>query len=134
MAYPPRNSPSRYYGDRRRATRLPLCFPLRYKVLTLTGIAHVGGGQTCNVSSAGVLFQPDTDLAKGSTVEVAIDWPVLYRGRQHLELVLSGTIARLDDGRAALRISQYEFTPYRSSTDFATAAPMSSHSAGVGLN
>ena len=70
------------------------------------------------MSSAGVLFEPDTALATGSTVELSIDWPVLHDGKQHMELVLCGTIVRLENARVALRVTHHAFTPYRPSEAF----------------
>jgi hypothetical protein len=66
-------------------------------------------GRTLNISSNGVLFTTDKILIPGRRIEVSISWPAQLDNRCQLKLVARGRVARLEQGRAAVEIQQYEF-------------------------
>ena len=63
-------------GDRRSWPRYPLETALEYQVIHGSSTA-TGQGKTINLSSGGVLFQSDQDVAEGIQIELAIVWPAL---------------------------------------------------------
>jgi hypothetical protein len=98
--------------DRRRVRRFPSKLSLKYEVILGRRIARFGSGKTCNISSTGVLFQSDSALEEGSSVELLINWPAPYQGKQPMHLLIRGQIVRVEDGkRAALKVQYHCFVP-----------------------
>lgn len=96
-------------SDRRGADRFPIERDVRYRVLSKRGGHEEGTGKTVNISSNGVLFTTDKILVPGKRLELSISWPAQLDNKCHLKLVARGRVARLEQGRAAIEIQQYEF-------------------------
>ena len=96
-------------AERRSADRFPIQREVRYRILGRRGSQEEGVGNTVNISSNGVLFTTDKLLVPGKKIEVSISWPAQLDNRCQLKLVARGRVARLEQGRAAVEIQQYEF-------------------------
>lgn len=96
-------------SDRRGSDRFPMERDVRYKVLSKRQTEESGVGKTIDMSSSGVLFTTDHQLAPGKRVEVSISWPAHLNQSTALKFVARGRVARVLDGKAALEIQQYEF-------------------------
>jgi PilZ domain-containing protein len=96
-------------SERRRSSRFPIERELRYKTLNQRTEILAGNGKTLNISSSGVLFTSDHELAVGTRLEVSISWPAQLNERCLLNLVARGRITRHLRGQLALQIQQYEF-------------------------
>lgn len=98
-------------NDRRGSDRFPIEREIRYKLLgkRAPGEPEEGVGTTVNISSNGVLFTTDQPLAPGRRLEIAISWPAELDNRCQLKLVARGRVTRLEQGKAAVEIQQYEF-------------------------
>lgn len=70
-------------------------------------------GKTLNISSHGVLLTTELPLAKGSSVELAIDWPVSLNETCGLNFVVSGSVVRASGDTVAVRIQKYHFRTRR---------------------
>jgi hypothetical protein len=95
--------------ERRKSSRFPIERELRYKTLNQRSEILAGNGKTLNISSSGVLFTSDHDLAVGTRLEVSISWPAQLNEKCLLNLVARGRITRHTKGQLALQIQQYEF-------------------------
>lgn len=95
--------------ERRSADRFPIEREVRYRVLNKRNSHEEGTGKTINISSNGVLFTTDQILIPGKRLELSISWPAQLDNRCQLKLVARGRVARLEQGRAAVEIQQYEF-------------------------
>ena len=96
--------------ERRSADRFPIEREVRYRILNKrNGGGEVGTGKTINISSTGVLFTTDQILVPGKLIELSISWPAQLDNKCQLKLVARGRVARLEQGRAAIEIQQYEF-------------------------
>jgi len=95
-------------SDRRSAVRFPIEQDVRYKVFTRNTI-EVGLGKTVNMSSNGVLFTTERQLALGERLEVAVNWPAQLDHKCPLKLVTTGRVVRSENGVAAIAIERYEF-------------------------
>jgi len=97
--------------ERRSADRFPIEREVRYRILSkrAPGEPEEGTGTTVNISSNGVLFTTEQALIPGKRLEISISWPAELDNRCQLKLVARGRIARLEEGRAAVEIQQYEF-------------------------
>jgi hypothetical protein len=82
---------------------------VRYRVLSKRNGQEEGTGKTVNISSNGVLFTTDKILLPGKRLELSISWPAQLDNKCNLKLVARGRVARLEQGRAAVEIQQYEF-------------------------
>ena len=82
---------------------------VRFRVINRKTGEEVGGGKTLNMSSGGVLFQTENSLLPGRRLEMTISWPAQLNNTCPLKLVARGRIVRVEDGRAAVEIQQYEF-------------------------
>jgi PilZ domain len=82
---------------------------VRYAVTGRRGTEEKGEGKTVNVSSCGILFTCQHQLAVGRRVRLCINWPVLLNDKVALKLVVRGRVVRSDEGRAAIEIQQHEF-------------------------
>jgi hypothetical protein len=60
-------------GDRRIQRRYPVALELEYKVMTGGAVIGSGTGKTGNISSGGVLFRTEDQLAAGPAVELSTD-------------------------------------------------------------
>jgi hypothetical protein len=97
------------FGGVGTADRFPIEREIRYRILGKRGNPDEGIGKTINISSNGVLFTTDKILIPGKRIEVSISWPAQLDNRCQLKLVAKGRVARLEQGRAAVEIQQYEF-------------------------
>ena len=95
--------------ERRNADRFPIEREVRYRILNKRSTQEEGTGKTVNISSNGVLFTTDQILIPGKRLELSISWPAQLDNRCFLKLVARGRVARLEQGRAAVEIQQYEF-------------------------
>ena len=95
--------------ERRSSDRFPIEREVRYKVLSKRTSQEEGTGKTINISSNGVLFTTDQILLPGKRLELSISWPAQLDNKCQLKLVARGRVARLEQGRAAIEIQQYEF-------------------------
>lgn len=104
------NSSNRPDGmERRAADRFPIEREVRYRILNKRSNHEEGTGKTVNISSNGVLFTTDQILIPGKRLELSISWPAQLDNRCQLKLVARGRVTRLEQGRAAIEIQQYEF-------------------------
>lgn len=95
--------------ERRGADRFPIEREVRYKILSKRSGGEEGVGKTINISSNGVLFTTDQILIPGKRIELSISWPAQLDNKCQLKLVARGRVARLEQGKAAIEIQQYEF-------------------------
>ena len=96
-------------SDRRGSDRFPMDREVRFRVLTRKSGEEAGTGKTINMSSSGVLFVTDQMLLPGRRLEISISWPAQLNNACPLKLVAKGRIVRVEDGRTAVEIQQYEF-------------------------
>jgi hypothetical protein len=82
---------------------------VRYSVTGRRGMEEKGEGRTVNVSSCGILFTCQHQLAVGRRVKLCISWPVLLNDKCALKLVVRGRVVRSEEGRVAIEIQQHEF-------------------------
>ncbi len=118
MNYEPRIDRS---TERRGSRRFPIERELSYRTLDHRTVTQSGTGKTIDISSSGVLFATQERLRFGKRVELSVSWPAVLDGGCLLKFVATGRVVRVQDGRAALRIDQYEFRTRRSK-DYAIAA------------
>ena len=95
-------------AERRSSVRFPIEQEVRYKVYNRNTI-EVGSGRTVNMSSNGVLFTTERQLALGERLEVAVNWPAQLDHKCPLKLVTTGRVVRSENGVAAIAIERYEF-------------------------
>lgn len=95
--------------ERRAADRFPIEREVRYRILNKRNTIEEGVGKTINISSNGVLFTTDQILVPGKRLELSISWPAQLDNKCQLKLVARGRVARLEQGKAAIEIQQYEF-------------------------
>ena len=95
--------------ERRRSSRFPIEREIRYKTLNQRAELLTGVGKTLNISSSGVLFTSEHDMALGTRLEVSISWPAQLNEKCLLNLVARGRVTRHAKGQLALQIQQYEF-------------------------
>ncbi len=95
--------------ERRASDRFPMDREVRYKVINRKTGEEVGGGKTLNMSSGGVLISTENSLLPGRRLEMTISWPAQLNNTCPLKLVARGRIVRVENGKAAVEIQQYEF-------------------------
>ena len=96
-------------GDRRQDRRYRIHLDLRWKLIRRRRVLDTGVGQTVDLSSGGILFDPGRPLPVGLNVELAISWPVLLRNEAPMQLIVSGKIVRAGQNRIAVAMAQHEF-------------------------
>jgi hypothetical protein len=95
--------------DRRGTSRFPVREDVKYSLMVSKTDKVSGTGKTLNFGSRGILFTTDEQLAVGSEVELAVNWPARLGGTCPLQFVASGRVVRSDACCAAVRIVRYEF-------------------------
>jgi len=96
-------------GDRRQDRRYGIHLDLRWKLIRRRRVLETGVGQTVDLSSGGILFDPGRQLPVGLNVELSISWPVLLRNVASMQLIVSGRIVRTRQNRTAVAMAQHEF-------------------------
>ena len=94
--------------EQRKSKRFELKLPLE---LVRTGAIPIGQiGETKNMSSSGVLFDADTSLEIGSSIEYFITLPATKSGGNEVRLRCMGKVIRQEPaGNAAATLDRYEF-------------------------
>ena len=95
-------------GERRRGRRFPIQLRIHFKIL-YSSIALEGAGTTLDFSASGIAFKTEHQVAVGSVIEFAVDWPAMLNGDCALKFVGSGPVVRSNSGRVAVRTLRYEF-------------------------
>lgn len=96
-------------GDRRHDRRYRIHLELRWKLIRRQRVLDTGVGQTLDLSSGGIRFDPGRQLPIGLHVELAIAWPVLLRNKASMQLIVSGRIVRAGQNGTAIAMVQHEF-------------------------
>jgi hypothetical protein len=96
-------------GDRRGRRRYDLQLPLMYRCLSEGKLILTGAGRTLDISTQGIRFVAGAALPKASRVEVMINWPVLSLSGKPIVLMAFGTVVRVTDQYAGIRVAHYEF-------------------------
>ncbi len=94
--------------ERRRARRYPLRIGLHFRGSDDAG-QFGGRGETCNISSRAVLFTADAPPCAGTTLELAILWPVRLGDALPLRLIATGPILRSDSRGTVMLIKNFHF-------------------------
>lgn len=95
--------------DQRLHRRYPITLKVEYKLINKGRVERIGTGQTVNISSGGILFEPDTPLPANGPIELVLDWPFLLDKVCGLKLVMRGRIVRRDGNGIAIEARQHEF-------------------------
>jgi hypothetical protein len=91
-----------------------MAWQVRYSVFRQRRVEGTGIGETVNISGAGVLFTSNHELRFGQPLELSISWPVRLDNKLALKLIARGRVVRMEPGRVAMQIEQYEFRPQSS--------------------
>jgi|ERR1041384_4542277 len=98
------------HSERRTKARFPFRRQMRYKVLHNNGATLISGnGQTLDISSAGIAFVIEGQVAADAYVELSISWPVLLHNDCPMQLIVFGRMLRSEAGRSVCSIDKYEF-------------------------
>ena len=116
------------HGDRRQDRRYRIHLELRWKLIRRRRVLDTGVGQTVDLSSGGILFDPGRPLPVGLNVELSISWPVLLRNEAPMQLIVSGRIVRVGQNRAAVSMSQHEFRTSGTLAEQRSTKPSHPHS------
>ena len=86
--------------DRRSRIRFSLVLGARY---TVAGPSQIKGtGWTVNISSRGVLIVSTHKVLPGTSIQLAVDWPIVRGNVARLALYLPGKVVRSDRGLVAV--------------------------------
>jgi len=93
-----------------RRTRMRFFLELRVRFRTLRQAYPVAGmGWATNISSSGVWVAYQHDIAKGTPIELNIEWPTRLEGRIPLQLVAMGRVVRCERLGFAVGLERYHF-------------------------
>jgi hypothetical protein len=95
--------------ERREKLRFPLRREVRYKLFRNGRIAETGTGETVDIGSSGISFEPDSGLPAGVFIELSVSWPVLLDQSCPMQLHIFGRVIRSEAGRCACMIQKWEF-------------------------
>jgi len=95
--------------NRRAACRHDLTLPLQFRISDGRIDSAWKGGRMLDMSVGGILIETRGVVPRDSTLELAIEWPGLYHGKPTVRLLVIGSVVRMDDRGAALRILSHEF-------------------------
>lgn len=96
--------------ERRARSRFPLRLGVRYRSLAGEP-ALLGAGRTLNVSSCGLLIEPEDEarVDAGSRLQLIVDWPFLLHGVTPLQLIVACRVTRSVPEEFAVKLEQYQF-------------------------
>lgn len=93
--------------EQRKSKRFELKLPLE---ITRAGVLPVSSpGETRNLSSSGVLFNVESPVPIGESIEYVITLPVRRDGEEPVRLRCVGKVVRLETAAAAATLERYEF-------------------------
>jgi hypothetical protein len=93
-----------------RSTEYPFQLQLTYEARGGRPlVSQAGTGQTERISNTSVIFEADRKLKTGVTVELAIQWPAVPKGKTKQQLVLLGDIVDSHGRRTEVKIRRYRF-------------------------
>lgn len=95
--------------NRRSRARYGFTTPLRFRACRQTAIVCSGSGRTIDMSSTGVQIEIGRKLETDTEIELVLDWPGLYHGKQRMRLFLWGQVVRSQETATAVRILSHEF-------------------------
>jgi len=96
-------------NDRRTKWRFGIERELRYKLMADDVIIGSGAGRTLDISSSGVAFLGEHNIAPGTLIELSISWPVLLEDSCPMRLVIFGRVVRNSSFCTACTVDKYEF-------------------------
>jgi len=95
--------------ERRKRNRFVLSLPIRYQPFGSGAGEPCGVGRLLDISSRGLAFSGDAELAPGRRVQAWIAWPVKLGDSCPLQLYVAGTVVRSERGVLAMLLQEYEF-------------------------
>lgn len=95
--------------NRRANARYGFVTALRFRAYRQTAVECSGSGRTIDMSAGGITIEIGRPLEPGIEVEMVLDWPGLYHGRQRMRLYLWGEVLRSSHESTAVRILSHEF-------------------------
>jgi hypothetical protein len=95
-------------GERRRAVRVPISYPLRYE--TQSALKQAGIGRTIDMSTGGIAFTTESWLPANANVTLRVEWPVKLEGEVPIELQAAGRLTRTEAMMAALQLDHVSFS------------------------
>ena len=95
--------------ERRAKQRFPLDLTLRFTVSKGHRKQIQGHGTVVNISSNGVAFRTETELASGLPIEASMEWPIALNGDCMLRVSLEGRVVRVGNGLAVMSLARHEF-------------------------
>ena len=96
-------------NNRRSHQRFAMCRKMAYRV---TGPVSRNGwkqGTVLDMSATGIRFETANPLPEGAVIDVVLDWPGIYHGRDEVRLFLKGTVCRIGLEGVALEITGHDF-------------------------
>ena len=107
MIFFPRNK------ERRAARRFEMKTPFRYRPADGEPNADWKSGRTLDMSARGILLAPIEGIATGSRLDLVMDWPGIYHGKDMVRLFVTGAVVRVDERGVALHILSHKFRDLR---------------------
>src|SRR5215475_5951843 len=95
--------------DRRAARRYGVKTPFRFRFSNGTPTGGWKSGRTLDMSARGILIETEEQLSLGNRLDLSMDWPGLYHGKEMMRLYVSAVVVRVDERSAALRILSHKF-------------------------
>lgn len=95
--------------NRRGSARYGFVTALRYRAYRQTAITCSGSGRTIDMSAGGVAIEIGRVLEEGTEVELVLDWPGLYHGKQRMRLFLWGEVLRSCASSTSVQILTHQF-------------------------
>lgn len=99
----------RQIKNQRASARYSFVTGLRFRAYRQAAITCSGSGQSADMSAGGIAIEIGKVLETGVEVELVLDWPGLYHGRQRMRLFVWGEVVRSDESVTAVRIVTHEF-------------------------
>ncbi len=95
--------------ERRTRQRFPLDLPLRFRLTGRGRHPNQGTGRVVDISSQGVAFRSDVELAHGLGIQASVTWPVTLGGGCLLQLSVEGKIVRVAGRLVVIQVRRHEF-------------------------
>jgi hypothetical protein len=95
--------------NRREKQRYTVARNLAYRLVDDTQTGGWRKGRVLDMSSGGIRIEAAALLPEDTVLEIVMDWPGLYHGRDSVRLFLKGTVCRRDDAGTVLRITSHDF-------------------------
>jgi len=98
-----------HFFDRRRSQRFSIPLSLQFTIRKHGYVVGGGKGKIQDVSRSGIFFESNTAGPPDSVLRLAVDWPVRFQNKTHIDWIVDAAVVRSTPSGTAINIMRQRF-------------------------